>query len=107
MNSETLNKRIRAIRRQLRKKQLNGLIITKPANVTYTTGFLGDDSWAFVTEGRIYLVTDSRYTEQAHKECPSCKIVERKDTLAKAVAKIIGKKKSVPTIAVEKTTSIA
>jgi Xaa-Pro aminopeptidase len=107
MNAEMIDKRIRAIRRQLRKKQFYGLIITKPANVTYTTGFLGDDSWTFVTEGRVYLVTDSRYTEQAQKECPACRIVERKDTLAKAVAKIIGKKKSVPTIAVEKTTSVA
>ena len=107
MGTEMIDKRIRAIRRQLRQKQINCLVVTKPANVTYTTGFLGDDSWALITKGRVYLVTDSRYTEQAQKECPACKIIERTDSLAGAVAKIAGKRKSVGIVAVEKSTSVA
>jgi len=45
--------------------------VTSPANVTYLTGFLGADSWAAIAGGRVWLLTDSRYTEQAQKECPS------------------------------------
>jgi Xaa-Pro aminopeptidase len=65
MNKEQIAKRIRAVRRDLDKKKIRCLIITRPANVTYATGFLGDDSWAVIAKGRVYLLTDSRYTEQA------------------------------------------
>lgn len=107
MNKDVIGKRIRVIRRELNTKVIDCLIVTKPANVTYATGFLGDDSWAIVTKGRVYLITDSRYTEQAHKECPSCKIIERTDSLAKAIAKLLKKLSSVRTIAVERTASLA
>ncbi len=107
MNTEPIKRRIRAIGRELRSKAIGCLVVTKPANVTYTTGFLGEDSWAVITKGRVYLVTDSRYTEQAQKECPACKIIERTDSLAKSVVKIAGKRKSVGTVAIEKSTSVA
>jgi Xaa-Pro aminopeptidase len=81
--------------------------VTKPANVTYTTGFLGDDSWAVVTRSRVYLLTDSRYTEQAQAECPTCKIVDRAGPMAEAVAKLVAKLKSVRTVTIEQSTSLA
>lgn len=107
MSTEIIKSRIRAISRELKKSEINCLIITKPANVTYTTGFLGEDSWAFLLNGRSFLVTDSRYTEQAQNECPVCAIVERHETLAKTIANIIEKYKSVENIAVENSTSLA
>ncbi len=107
MNREVLRKRTRAIRRELSKKRISCLILTKPANVSYTTGFLGDDSWAAVTGRHVYLLTDSRYTEQAQKECPSCKIIDRAGPMAKAVAELAKNLKSVRTITVENSTSVA
>ena len=107
MNTEIIKNRVRTISRELKKSSVNCLIITKPANVTYVTGFLGEDSWALVINGRSFLVTDSRYTEQAQNECPLCAIVERHEPLADAVANIIKKYKSVENISVENTTSIA
>jgi Xaa-Pro aminopeptidase len=107
MNRDVLKKRIKAIRRELNKKKINCLIVTKPANVTYTTGFLGDDSWAVITKVRVYLVTDSRYTEQALNECPHCRIIQRTDSLAKATAKLVKELKSVQAVTVEKSTSLA
>jgi Xaa-Pro aminopeptidase len=106
MNRELLAKRLRAIRRALEKKRIRCLIITKPANVTYVTGFLGDDSWAVIAKGRVYLVTDSRYTEQAQKECPSCKIVDRAGPMAQAIAKLIKRFKSVRTVTIEESASL-
>jgi Xaa-Pro aminopeptidase len=107
MSKESLRRRVREISRELKNKSIDCLIITAPANVTYSTGFLGDDSWSIIAKGRVYLVTDSRYTEQAQKECPSCKIIDRAGPMAEAVAKIIRKQKSVQTVAVEKCTSLA
>lgn len=107
MNAGIIEKRITAIRRQLKKKQINCLLVTKPANVTYTTGFLGADSWAVITKKAVYLLTDSRYTQQAKKDCPSCRIIQRTDSLPRATAKLLKKLKSVQRVAVEKSTSLA
>ena len=107
MNRDVIKKRIKAIRREMNKKAINCLIVTKPANVTYTTGFLGDDSWAVIANGRVYLLTDSRYTEQAQSQCPHCKIIQHADSLAKAAAELAKKLKSVQAVTVEKSTSLA
>ncbi len=107
MNGELIGKRIKSIRRKLNKKKIDCIIITKPANVTYTTGFMGEDSWAVITRRVVYLVTDSRYTEQAQKECVGCGIIQRKDSLAEATANLLKKLKSAQTVVVEKSTSVA
>ena len=94
MNKAAINSRIRAINKELKKTGITSLIITKPANVTYTTGLLGEDSWALIIKGRSFLVTDSRYTEQAQKECPICSIIERHEPMADATANILKKYKT-------------
>ena len=88
MVSEIIKKRIRAVRHQLNKKNADCLIVTKPANVTYTTGFTGDSSWAVITPRSTYLLTDSRYTEQAKSECPVCRIIQCTGLMAQAAAKL-------------------
>jgi len=107
MNNRIIKKRIKAIRRQLKKKQIDCLIVTKPANVTYTTSFSGDDSRALITKRQVYLLTDSRYTEQAKIECPCCKVIQRGDDLSETAAELVKKLKSVQTVAVEKSASLA
>lgn len=107
MSKDVIKKRIRAIRRELNKKKIKCLIVTKPANVTYTTGFMGEDSWAAITKNKVYLLTDSRYIEQAQSECHQCKIIEHTNSLAEAVAKLVKKQKSVRTVTVEKSISLA
>ncbi|HDZ69237.1 MAG TPA: aminopeptidase P family protein [Phycisphaerales bacterium] len=107
MNDGIIKNRIKAIRRRLNKKNINCLILTKPANITYTTGFSGSDSWAAITPAGVYLLTDSRYTEQAQNQCPSCRIIHRSGPMVEAVSKLIEKLRSVQTVAVEKSTTIA
>ena len=107
MNPKSIKRRVSAIRRQMDKKKIRFMLVTKPANVTYVTGFLGEDSWAAIAKGRVYLLTDSRYTEQAQKESPSCKIIDRAGPMADAVAGLVKKLKSVRTVAVEDSASMA
>jgi len=107
MNKEIIKKRVRAIRCELNERNIDCLIVTKPANVTYTIGFLGDDSWAVITKSKVYFLTDSRYTEQAREECPDCTIVERTGLMPEAVGKLVKKLKSVQAITVEKSLSLA
>ncbi|MHC4534828.1 MAG: M24 family metallopeptidase [Planctomycetota bacterium] len=107
MDKEIIKKRIRAIRRELSDRNIDCLLVTKPANVTYTTGFLGDDSWAAITRSKVYFLTDSRYIEQAQGECPDCTIIERTGLMPEAVGKLVKKLKSVRTVTVEKSISLA
>jgi Xaa-Pro aminopeptidase len=115
MDDRIIKRHIKAIRYQLNavrhplreKKQIKSLLVTKPANVTYTTGFSGDDSWALITNRAVYLLTDSRYTEQAKNECPVCRIIERDRPMVEAVAELAKKLKSLRAITVEKSASLA
>lgn len=106
MNIEIVENRVRAIRRRLNELKINCLIVTKPANVTYTTGFSGDDSWAVIAHRAAYLLTDSRYLEQAKTECPACRIIERAGPLTEAAGKLVKKLRSVRTVAVEKSAGL-
>ncbi len=107
MDEKMMKKRIAAVAGKLKDRHLDGAVITDRANVSFLTGFLGDDSWALVLGRRTWLLTDSRYTEQAQGECVGCKIIERKDSLEKELAKITGRFKSVKILGIENTTSLA
>jgi Xaa-Pro aminopeptidase len=109
MDNKTHRNRLKGIREGMAKSKVDCLILTKPANVTYVTGFMGDDSWAIILPRGVILVTDSRYIEQAKQECPGspeCRIVERKDAMAKAVTELL-KSRSGIKIAIENSSSIA
>ena len=105
MNDKALKIRHSRIREGMSRMGVDCLIVTRPANVTYITGFLGEDSWALVLPKAVILITDSRYSEQAAKECKKCRIVVRKNAMIKTVAKLLKKKSD--NIALEKSASIA
>lgn len=101
-----MKRRIGQITKNIRKNGLDGLLLTSPANVSYVTGFGGDDSWALIFGNKVWLITDSRYTEQAQGECVGCRIYERTRGLWDAVGEVLGGKKQVEAIGVESTTSL-
>jgi len=107
MSKEAIRKRLKTIRRAMDKAKMRCLVVTSPANVTYVTGFMGEDSWAVIAAGRVYLLTDSRYTEQAARECHNCRIIDRAGSMAGAIAALIKKLKPIRTVAVEESTSVA
>lgn len=53
----------------IEEKKLDGFLVSSKSNVTYLSNFTGDSSLLMVTPGRIILLTDGRYTEQAASEC--------------------------------------
>ncbi len=107
MKMESMRQRVGDIRGQLRSRHLAALILTRSANVTYVAGFWGEDSWAIVTAKAVYLLTDSRYTEQAQKECVGARIVERKELIAPAAGKLVRKLRLKGAVGVESSTSVA
>lgn len=58
------------LRRLIRKHKADALLVTSFVNVTYLTGFTGDDSYLLVTADGETLISDMRYTTQLEEECP-------------------------------------
>jgi len=63
-------KRRDKLRRKLRRQKLEALLVTSFTNVSYLTGFTGDDSYLLITPQKAILLSDERYTTQLEAECP-------------------------------------
>jgi len=87
----TPSQRIDCLRYALRQEPVDAFLVSDPANVTYLTGFRGDDSYLLLDQDHLFLVTDSRYTEQAAAEAPQCEIVKRDGSIIKETAKAFGR----------------
>ena len=66
----THESRLNRLRKLLRASKLDAILVTNFINVTYLTGFTGDDSYLIVTLDDALLVSDARYTTQLEEECP-------------------------------------
>jgi Xaa-Pro aminopeptidase len=90
----------------MRANGVDLLLLTTSSSVTYVTGFMGQDSWAILTARQVFLLTDSRYSQQAKKECPAARIIERRSSLAAAAAAAAGQA-GVSTMAVDPSIGLA
>jgi Xaa-Pro aminopeptidase len=99
---EPASRRARLLR-QIRRDKLDALLVTNVHNVRYLSGFLGDDSALLVTPERTYLLTDSRYAEQAEGETHGIGIVVRKKGMM-SIAAATARKAGVRTLGVEART---
>jgi Xaa-Pro aminopeptidase len=80
------------IRKQLKKLGVDGLLVTSFTNVTYLSGFTGDDSYLLMTRDRDVLVSDPRYTTQLEEECAGLELEIRQPgtSMTAGVAKVAG-----------------
>ena len=83
--------RLARLRKQLRQAEIPSLLVTKYVNVTYLTGFTGDDSYLLVTPQDAIILSDFRYITQLQEECPGFEVEIRAQgvSLAQLVAKIV------------------
>ncbi len=77
--------RIAAFRSRLEPLGLDAYWLVSAANVRYLSGFTGEDSTLLVSSDRSVLITDSRYVEQAERECRADEVVSRHTPMAQAV----------------------
>lgn len=54
----------------IRKAGISGLLVTNPKNVTYLTGFTGEDSYLLIGSDKLEIFSDSRFETQLQDECP-------------------------------------
>ncbi len=65
------------LRRAIKKAGADALLVTNFTNVTYLTGFTGDDSFLLIRPDGEVLLSDPRYTTQLGEECPGVDLAIR------------------------------
>ncbi|MBI4834697.1 MAG: aminopeptidase P family protein [Planctomycetes bacterium] len=82
---------LQRLRLELTKQKADAFLVTKTPNVQYISGFSGDDTYLLVTPKQAFLITDSRYTEQAQNEVSAFRIIEHKKGLVDKVIELVKK----------------
>lgn len=59
----------------LSEKGLDAMLVSKPENIRYLTGYTGDTGLLVLTGEERYLLTDFRYVEQARQTAKGCHVV--------------------------------
>jgi Xaa-Pro aminopeptidase len=85
--------RCEKLRKSIAKAGADGFLVTNFVNVTYLTGFTGDDSFLLVTPKHTILLSDPRYTTQIGEECPGIEVEIRslKMNMLDLVARAVGR----------------
>lgn len=84
------NGRLERLRVSLAERGLDGIVIHKPENQAYVSGFTGGEGLLLITAARAILITDFRYTEQAAAEAPDFDVMKPESTQHALVAKLVG-----------------
>ena len=71
------SKRRDRLLRGLRSQGVKNLLITSPYNVSYLTGFTGEDSFLWITPKEVVLLSDARYEEQIQSEVKDVELLIR------------------------------
>jgi Xaa-Pro aminopeptidase len=79
------------LRKTLKKAGIDALLITDFTNVTYLTGFTGDDSYVLIRRDGETVLSDPRYTTQLGEECPGVELFIRPPgaTMLQAVVRAV------------------
>ncbi len=79
--------------RSLAELNLTGAVLDSPADIFYYTGFTGSDAVLVLSAAKrkTWLVTDSRYSEEALKSAPGCEVVLWKDGFAAFTGRLLKK----------------
>ena len=72
-------------------EELDGFVISHPANLRYLCGYTGSNGLLLFLAGRRVFFTDGRYTQQAHEEVKGVRVVIARGPLLNDAAKAIGK----------------
>ena len=73
---ESINNRINLLKEKLVKEKVDGVLLYKPENRRYISGFTGSTGYVLITKKKTLFVTDFRYIEQAKDQCVNYEIVQ-------------------------------
>jgi Xaa-Pro aminopeptidase len=68
-------RRLRALRRQIKQRGIESLLISHLPDVRYLCGFTGSNAFLAITANRAVMFTDGRYITQAREETSAARVV--------------------------------
>ncbi len=74
---EQFSRRRQLLRKVIKPRKLDALLVTAERNVSWLSGFTGDSAWLLITADSEYILSDSRFTTQIEEECPGVQAVIR------------------------------
>ena len=81
--------RLDKLRSYCDEQKVNVVLISKPANLQYFSGFTGDSTVLIISRKRQILITDNRYVEQAKSQSPNFDLIVQEDGLWKKVSEVL------------------
>ncbi len=75
------NSRLEKLLQKISDVQVDSVLIRKPENLFYFSGFNGDSSVLFISKNFRKLITDGRYTEQAESQAKNFEIIRQTEGL--------------------------
>lgn len=79
MKNHYISVRLLKLYKLLTENGLDALLVTKAENIRYLSGFTGgSDARLLISPTEKYLLTDSRYLEQAERESPGWQLIEER-----------------------------
>ncbi len=78
----------------LHERELDGFVVTHPANLRYLCGYTGSNGLLLFLDGHPIFFTDGRYTQQARQEIVGARIVIAKGPLFDAAAERLNASKA-------------
>lgn len=83
-----IQKRLANLHQLMEKHNLDGIIVTKPENRRYFSGFTGSAGLLFIRRQSQKLITDFRYIEQAKQQAPLYQIIRHKVSIFDTLSEI-------------------
>jgi Xaa-Pro aminopeptidase len=90
---DTFAKRRREVVHELRRRKLDCLTVTHPANWYYLTGFTGEAGVLVVSADGSTLMTDGRFTVQAGEETRGVRIQQQKGGLFTSLGELLNQRR--------------
>lgn len=84
-----MKNRLMHLRKFLQSHDLSGMIISKPENRRYFSGFTGSSGMLLITDAHSYLLTDFRYTEQARSQAASFEVIQCGSNFSSEIYKLV------------------
>ncbi len=94
--------RLEKLRRALREEGPDAILITRPENERYLSGFTGGEGALVITQQEALLLTDFRYYEQVAEEAPDFELVKVEDKVSLVLKRLL-KAREVKTLGFEST----
>ena len=81
--------RVQKLRQKLHEEGVDAILVTRPENQRYLSGFTGGDGALVITQSDALLLTDFRYYEQVAEEAPDFQLVKVEGKVSKVLKQVL------------------